>query len=241
MADSDNLKQRIHAGEPILGVSVPCDPDRGRLEDILGKDSYDFVSTDSQHSAYNEDRLVAFCNLAKELGVPVQFRIKHTRHTYLVGNHLDLGPTGIEVPQVEEEATVDEAIDYFYYPQIGRRSWGGMPRRGIGERPDRLEYAEWWNGYGVLWMQIESIQAVTQARRLAKSGVDCFSTGPADMSFDIEAHPGHPFQSVDDCIRHLVKDLEDSDVRVCHRSYDPALRNKYRDMGVTVLLEQPKK
>ena len=241
MTDGDNLKQRIRAGEPILGVSVPCVPDRGRLEDILGKDSYDFVSTDSQHSAYNEDRLVAFCALAEELGIAVQFRMKHTRHTYLVGNALDLGPTGIEVPQVEEEATVDEAIDYFYYPQRGRRSWGGLPRRGIDERPDRLEYAEWWNSYGVLWMQIESIEAVTRARQLAKPGVDCFSTGPADLSFNIESHPMHPFQSVDDCIQHMLKDLEGTGVRVCHRSYLPELRNKYRDMGVTVLLEQPKR
>lgn len=234
-----NLKQRIRGGEQILGVSVPIRTGRRRLEEILGKDDYDFISVDSQHNAYNEEKLVELCGIAEEVGVPVQFRIKHTRHTYLVGNHLDLGPTGIEVPQVEDEATVDEAVDFFYYPQRGVRSWGGIHRHRIDERPDRLEYAEWWNETGVLWMQIESISSVTRSRRLAKPGVDCLSFGPADMSYSIEAHPHHPFQSVDDCVRHVAEQLDGTGVRVCHRIYDPALRSKYRDMGVTVLLETP--
>ena len=82
------------------------------------------VAVDSQHSPYNEDRLVDFCNVANELGIFVNFRIKHTRNTYLIGNYLDLGPSGIEVPQVELDETVDEAVAAFYYPQQGIRSWG---------------------------------------------------------------------------------------------------------------------
>ena len=30
-----------------------------------------------------------------------------------------------------EIATVDDAIAYAYYPQKGRRSWGGTARRGL--------------------------------------------------------------------------------------------------------------
>ena len=86
-----------------------------------------------------------FCNFADELDVPVQFRIKLTYHSYLIGNVLDLGPAGIEVPQVEEPATVDEAVKYFYYPQQGKRSWGGVARWKIDGNDDRLAYADWWN------------------------------------------------------------------------------------------------
>ena len=92
------LKQRIHDGEHIYGVSVPVSSDRDGLKAILDQDDWDFVSADSQHSAYNEERLVAFCELADEFDIPVQFRIKHTRNAYLIGNYLDLGPSGIEVP-----------------------------------------------------------------------------------------------------------------------------------------------
>ena len=233
------LKQRIHDGETIVGVSVPISTTRDRLQAILDGGPYDFVSTDSQHAAFNEERLVSFCAIADELNVPVQFRIKHTRNAYLVGNYLDLGPSGIEVPQVEHESTVDEAIAYFYYPQMGIRSWGGAARKGTKERSDRLEYAEWWNRYGVLWMQIESINSVTHARKLAKPGVDCLSFGPADLTFSIEGHPHHPFKTVDDCVRHVAEQLEGTGVAVCFRNGRPDTREKYAAMGVTVFLENP--
>ena len=175
--------------------------------------------------------------MAAEIGVHVQFRIKHTRFTYLVGNYLDLGPTGVEVPQVELESTVDEAVANFYYPQRGVRSWGGWSRLGLEKRRDHVEYRKWWNETGVLWIQIESIHAVANAASLAKPGVDCLSFGPMDLTLSIEGHPLHPFRTVDDCVRHTLDVLKDSDVKVCYRNNTPDTRQKYIDMGVPVLLE----
>ena len=183
--------------------------------------------------------LVDFCDAAAQVGVPVVFRIKHTFHSYLVGNILDLGPSGIEVPQTETVETAQQALDYFYYPQVGIRSWGGLPRANVDEHPDRLDYAEYWNDFGVLWLQIESLSAVTRAKTFARPGVDCLSWGPADLSFNREANPEHPLKTDDDCIRHVVKLLEGSETKLCIRSYEPELRNKYLDMGATVLLERP--
>ena len=50
MQDKDPLKQRIRRGEIIIGVSAPLDSDRGQLEEILSKDTYDFITLASQHS-----------------------------------------------------------------------------------------------------------------------------------------------------------------------------------------------
>lgn len=235
----NKLKQKIHNGETVLGLAIPMTMGREELVQLLPVGPYDFVSVDSQHAAYNEERLVAFCEMAAGLDLPVQFRIKHTLHTYLVGNYLDLGPTGVEIPQVETEQTVAEAVSNFYYPPSGIRSWGGQTRLGLSEIPDRHQYAKWWGQAGILWIQIESVAAVTKARSLAKEGVDCLSFGPADLSFSLEAHPNHPFKTVDDCVRYVVEQLSDSSVAVCFRNFDPATRQKYQDMGVTVLLERP--
>ena len=240
MQEKDPLKQRIRRGEIIVGVSAPLDSDRRRLEDILSKDTYDFISLDSQHSPYNEEKLVTFCSIAEDLGMPVQFRIKNTRHAYLIGNVLDLGPMAIEVPLVEDEAVVDEALDAFYYPQVGHRSWGGAARHGVNGRDDRLEYAKWWNEHGVLCLQMETLAAVTNARHLAKPGVDCLTWGPADLAFDMEAHPEHPFQTVDDCLRHVLKQLEGTTVRISFRNGTPDQRQRYIDMGITVFMERPR-
>ena len=235
-----SLKEKIVRGDIVLGVAVPITAEKGLMEDILSKDNYDFIHADSQHGAYSEERLVRYCETAKEVGIPVQFRIKHPRHAYLVGNVLDLGPLGIEVPLVEDEATVDEAINWFYYPQLAKRSWGGAARYGIEGREGRLEYAKWWNENGVLSIQMETLRAVTNARQLAKPGITCLTWGPADLSYDIEAHPHHPLQTVDDCVRHALAQLEGTDVRISFRNYDHKLRDHYREMGVTVFMESPK-
>ncbi|MBC8234882.1 hypothetical protein H8E77_35500 [bacterium] len=214
MPDKDSLKQRIHRGEIIKIASTSMGVEKSQLEDILSKDDYDLVGVDSQHSACNEEKLVTFCAMAGELDIPVQLRIKHTRHAYLIGNYLDLGPLAIVVPQVEEESTVLEAINAFYYPPIGKRSWGGAARYGIKERSDRLEYAQWWNNNGILILQLESVNAITNVKKLAKPGVDMLVFGAMDLSFSLESYPDYPLRTVEDCIRHVQKQMEGTQVKV---------------------------
>ena len=127
------LKEKYRAGKQILGVGVSPSTPRDKLEATLDADDYDFVSIDSQHAPLHEERIVDFCGIAEEIGIFVQFRIKHTRHSYLVGNYLDLGPCGIEVPQTETGGTAEEAIHYFYYPPAGGRSFGGGARHNLAE------------------------------------------------------------------------------------------------------------
>lgn len=210
----ESLKQRLHRGDTLKVAGSSIDASRSQIEATLSQDSYDLISIDSQHAAFNEDKLVSFCAMATGLGVPTQFRIKNTRQAYLIGNYLDLGPFSIVVPQVDDEATVDEAIDAFYYPPVGKRSWG--PSSGYGFKPDleRLEYAEWWNNNGILCLQLESVNAVTNARHLGKPGVDMFVFGANDLNFSLELYPDHPFKTVDDCIRHVVEQMEGTHVKV---------------------------
>lgn len=209
-----SLKQRINNGEPVNVGGAPMDSSKEQLEEIFSKDTYDLVGIDSQHSAFDEKELVRFCGMAEDLGVPAMFRIKHTRHAFLIGNYVDLGPLAIVVPQVEKESTVDEAIDAFYYPQVGKRSWGPSSGFGIKAIPDRLEYAEWWNNNGILCLQIESVNAVINARKLAKPGVDMLVFGANDLSFSLESYADPPFKTVDDCIRHVVEQMEGTGVKV---------------------------
>ena len=53
----NNLKHRMKSGEILIGVSVPINATLNQMEEIISKDEYAFVSTDSQH---NEETLVTF-------------------------------------------------------------------------------------------------------------------------------------------------------------------------------------
>ena len=150
MSDEKTLRQRISDGKVLVALRGSLQTTKSQLADIWSTGRYDYIWIDGQHTAFSEESLVAYCTAAEELGIDVQLRIPHTRHAYLVGRFLDLGCSAVLVPEVMEEETVDDALDYFYYPQKGRRSGGGEARRGVrglAKGMDRLEYAEWWNDY----------------------------------------------------------------------------------------------
>jgi len=243
MSAEKSLKQRIQQGEVLVSLRLPIHTNRRQLESILSRSAYDFIYLDGQHSAFSDDQLVDLCAMAEELDLPVQFRIPHTRHAYLIGRYLDLGLTGVLVPQVETEADVEEAIAQCYYPQLGRRSWGGKARRGLkkwGGPVDRREYATWWNSQAVLAIQYESVSAINLSRQLARPGVDYVAFGPNDLLFNMEGQPANPFQSVDAAMRHTAGQLQGSGIRLGMAVPTvPEERDKYLEIGITVFQEDP--
>ena len=72
-----SLKERIRSGKIVVGVSASLDTDRSTLEKILSKDTYSFITIDSQHSPYNEEKLVSFCRMSEGLGFPVPDSYTH--------------------------------------------------------------------------------------------------------------------------------------------------------------------
>jgi 2-keto-3-deoxy-L-rhamnonate aldolase RhmA len=239
MSNTASLKQRLRAGDTLVSLRIPIEISRASLEIALTKGTYDLLYIDGQHTAFSEAQLVSFCAMAEELALPVQFRIPHTRHTYLIGRYLDFGPAAILVPEVADEATVDEAIAYSYYPPVGRRSVGGMARLGMRTGQwDRRSYASWWNETMVLAIQFESVEAIINARQLAKPGVDMIAFGPNDLQFSLEAHPEFPLKDVDACMRHVAEQLKGSNVRLGMAvPTEPEEREKYLEMGITSFQE----
>lgn len=225
MFPDDTLKQRIQDGQMYSSLQVDVNLDSNHLKEAIGDGGYDYVYVDGQHAAFNESQLVAMTGNAEDLGLPVLFRIPHTRHTYLIGRYLDLGVSAIMVPEVESEEVAEEAIKFFYYPQVGRRSWGGAARRGVrahDNQVSRLKYAAWWNKTGVLGIQIECVDAVLNVANLAKPGIDYVGFGPNDLQFNLETHPDSPFDRVEDCYQYVAEQVKDRNVAVATPTLIPS-------------------
>src|SRR5688500_5176548 len=130
MATAKSLKQKIKDGDIVVALRPSITISASDFEKALTRGSYDLVYIDGQHTPFSDDQLVAISAIAEEAGLPVQFRIPHTRNTYLIGRYLDMGLSGILVPEVEEPGPAQEAVDYAYYAPVGKRSWGGAARFG---------------------------------------------------------------------------------------------------------------
>ena len=233
------FKQKIGRGDTVLGCRINLCATRDEFAAAVQSDSYEFACFDGQHFPYSDQAAVDFCHLAEEFDMPVGMRIKHPREAYLLGNYLDLGATSMEVPLSECESTAQEAVTNFYYPPLGRRSYGGVYRRQAADfdSSDIRGYADWWNETGVLWLQIESLAGVMNAHQLALDGVDCLSFGPSDLTLDIESHPNPRYTTVEECVAAVAESVS-PDTALCYRS-DRAERQKWADLGATVFLEPP--
>jgi len=245
MPTGKSLKQKLKDGDVVVALRPAITISRGELEAALSKGSYDLIYIDGQHTPFSDAELVQISTTAAEFGLPVQFRIPHTRNTYLIGRYLDMGLGGILVPEVESTDVVDEAVAYAYYPPIGKRSWGGAARYGTvqnGQRLSNTEYAAWWNDNVVLSVQIESINAVENAKSLAKPGIDYLAFGPNDLTFDLERHPEYRFKTSDECTRFVYEQVNASGIRLGMAILtEPDQRQKYLDMGLTMFQEAPRK
>lgn len=235
MHKSKTLRQRIANGEVLVAMRGSLTTSRDELAGLWSSGLYDYVWIDSQHTPYSDERLVAYCAAAEELGIDVQLRIPHTRDAHKIGRYLDFGLSAVLVPEVMEPATVDDAIAHAYYGPIGRRSWGGLHRRGFDLSADRRAYSDWWNDFVVLGIQVESVEAVQNIRKLAKPGVSVVTFGPMDLAFSLEKHPEFPLRTLDECIRQVATELEGSGIRLAMGNATPAdERDKHVAMGVTL-------
>jgi len=242
---SQNLRARIAAGHELVALRAEIDWNKDQLAAAWnsGKDKYDFIWLDAQHSPYSDHLLVAFTGAAEQLGIPVQLRIPHTWDAHKVGRYFDFGIAGALVPEVMEAKTVQDALDFGYYGPVGRRSWGGTNRLGLRNGtapPARRDYAGWWNDTVLLSIQIESVQTVTNIARLARPGITHVTWGPNDLEFSIDLHPEFPLRTVDACMRNVADQLKGSGIGIAMGTATAAAeRQKYRDLGVTIFQAAP--
>lgn len=214
MPDNATLRERIRNGETLHVGNAPMDATKDELAEILKQGPFDMIGVCSQHGPFNEEKLWLFCKNAHELGIPVQLRIKHPKHAYLIGNLCDLGPAAIVIPQVDDEADIDEAIRAFYYPPVGIRSFPPPNGYGTDKCLERDEYIEWWNENGILTFQLESVEAVVNARKLAKPGIAMLYFGAEDLKISIAAHPNSPFSTIEECKAYVRRQMEGTGIKV---------------------------
>jgi 2-keto-3-deoxy-L-rhamnonate aldolase RhmA len=90
----------------------------------------------------------------------------------------------------------------------------------------------------ILSIQVESVEAVTNIRQLAKPGITVVTFGPNDLTFSLEGHPNYPLRTVDECMRNVAAQLQGTGIRLAMGTPTKlAERGKYLEMGVTLFQE----
>jgi 4-hydroxy-2-oxoheptanedioate aldolase len=168
-------KQKMLRGEPAFGYSAKLGSPVAA--EFLGHSGVDFVMLDGQHSSWGQDSLIQGVTAVCASPAMPYARVAYNFFP-LIGALLDAGILGIVVPMVN---TVDEAravARACRYPPAGERSYGWGRALTYGD-----DYSGWINTQLFVAVQIETVQAVENARAIMDvPGIDGCMIGPADLA-----------------------------------------------------------
>ncbi|HUV06314.1 MAG TPA: aldolase/citrate lyase family protein [Spirochaetia bacterium] len=169
------LLEKLREGRILLGICVMY-PVAGIVERI-GPD-WDFVWIDSQHGQHDYHSLLESVRAADFRGVESLIRVPgHDAGS--IGRALDMGASGVLVPQVDTREQAESVIRASKFPPTGNRSFGGRRPVDVYGR----SYSHTANRDVALVVQIESQAAVENAEAiLSLDGIDAFFFGPDDMA-----------------------------------------------------------
>jgi 2-keto-3-deoxy-L-rhamnonate aldolase RhmA len=172
------------------------------VSELLAEAGFDWLFLDAEHAPLEYSALQAMVQAAGRevaciIRVPTlgEAEIKHA---------LDIGATGVVVPQVHTAGLAAQAVTWARYPPAGKRGMGVYRANHYGFQVS--EYLQMAAEETLVVVQAESAEAVRNIDAIARvPGLDAVLVGPYDLSASL-GHPGdlqHPdFTDAIDRITH---------------------------------------
>ena len=157
-------KRKLLDGGPMIGGTVRAtDP---RTYCAMAAAGYDFVWVEMQHEAISWEQVARFWRTCPGPAAPGA-RVAYADERE-IQHATDMGAAVIVVPTVDSVEEAQEAVDWTYFPPLGRRSAGGG--QGASEIWNEVPggYRQTWNDNVVLILMIETLEGVENAREIAR-------------------------------------------------------------------------
>jgi 2-keto-3-deoxy-L-rhamnonate aldolase RhmA len=203
-------KRKLMEGGPLIGGTVRTADARAYC--AMAGAGYDFIWTEKQHEAIsweNAARMWRTCPGGAAPGARVAMEGEQE-----IQIATDMGALVIVDPPIDSVEEAQRAIDWTYFPPMGRRSSGGG--QGPGEMWNGVPggYRQTWNDNVVLILMIETLQGVENAREIAKlpgvSGIFAASGDLGNFSGFAEGDPEY-----EALITEIAAAAEEAGVALC--------------------------
>jgi 2-keto-3-deoxy-L-rhamnonate aldolase RhmA len=173
------IRDRVRSGEVLGGTWVVLG--ESVVTEIVGNAGFDWVVLDTEHGMGGRDRLLG--QLQALEGTPAVPLVRvGSADPVEIKRVLDLGASGIVVPQVADPVQATAVVRAMRYPPDGDRGISGVtrPTKFALEFDSYLEVA---NRNLLCVVQIESRTGLEACEEIARvDGVDVLFVGPLDLS-----------------------------------------------------------
>jgi 4-hydroxy-2-oxoheptanedioate aldolase len=178
------FKERLLSGEgPLFGafLNIPSPA----LVEMIGLAGYDYCIIDSEHGAFDRERLEDCLRAAAAAMIPCLVRVAKL-DDQLIQTALDMGADGVQVPQVDNSAQAKAAVRFSNFPPAGVRGYGSNTRDagyGFLSRGQTIAKAA---REKVVSVQVESEAGMENLPAILDTpGIDVIFIGTGDLSLSL--------------------------------------------------------
>jgi 4-hydroxy-2-oxoheptanedioate aldolase len=176
--EANTLRQRLHDGETTIGTFQIMDSPM--IAEISGIAGMDFVIIDQEHGPLTAETSLALCAAAERGGASPIVRVRENSEPE-IQRALDIGASGVEIPQIETRADAEDAAAAARFDPIGERGLSRYVRAGDYVGGD--DYTERQNEETTVIVHIEGEEGVENVGEVAEvEGIDVLFLGPYDLS-----------------------------------------------------------
>ena len=180
----NDLKQRLRAGEHVLGTMVTtfASPDISKILKVCG---FDFFIVDCEHGSFTTREVADIFAVARSIGMPSLVRIPEMRREHAL-KFMEMGAAGMLLPNTESAEQARMLVDCTKYAPMGHRGVSlSRPHTDFEKVTDSRAYMDSVNDGTILMCQIESRKGVENIDEImAVPGIDVALIGPNDMTQD---------------------------------------------------------
>jgi 2-keto-3-deoxy-L-rhamnonate aldolase RhmA len=187
--------EEFHVGIFVKTTSAQC-------IEVLGGTSIDFAVLDAEHAPFDRASLDLALLAGRAARLPLLVRVQDREAASLL-SVLDMGAAGVLVPHVDSAEQARQVVAHCRYVG-GDRGYSSSPRAadyGAMGMKDAIRHGD----RNVVLCQIESVQAVEQAERIAAvPGVDGIFIGRADLALSMGLDNAQ-HERVSEATEHVIR------------------------------------
>ncbi|MBP1995392.1 HpcH/HpaI aldolase family protein [Paenibacillus eucommiae] len=178
-----SFKQSLNNGQCLHGTFVKT-PSPEIIE-ILGLAGFDFIIIDMEHTTLSFQDVERMVRVADLHGLHAIVRIHGNLGSHIL-HALDLGATGVQVPQIDTAEEVASLVNHTKYPPLGIRGATSAHRAANYGFSDIKEYLDTANAYSTVVAHIETRRAFENIEEICQiDGLDVVFIGPLDLSISL--------------------------------------------------------
>ena len=167
------LFDQLRSGKVSLGLALMY-KDAGLIEGMY-RQGWDWIWIDGQHGQLSYDSCLAAVRAAEAVGLETVVRAPGQEYG-VIGPMLDLAPSAIMIPMVNNAEEAKKVVDATRFPPLGNRSYGG---RRVVDIDGTYYYKE---REMIVIAQIETVEAVKNAEEIINTdGIDMLLFSADDM------------------------------------------------------------